>query len=311
MNKKLSASVSWIQMSAPAVSLYALTIMAQPSFEEEHPDITQYERVLRRVYLPTMHFFFTTAVIGAMSSVHSLFARWETFSKKPFSPAHAAFCFPTLAHANAIQAYRGALNSFSDIPPGSSFKLAIDAYWLFVLISGTLATIIITAKFIYRLPAWTKIDVANEVEPPQPHETLIADVILAGETYRQNFVSPAVLQANETGALVQVREAGRTKYVRTRKVTALGFEPIMDMMELQDEREKLLQWVEKNPPRQRKRTLSVPGITIPGQNFGNNNSGVYGAIGRTPASERRRRAQTSDGNYPFIDTSRGNRYHQV
>eukprot|EP00554_Chaetoceros_debilis_P011471 CAMPEP_0194106304 /NCGR_PEP_ID=MMETSP0150-20130528/6354_1 /TAXON_ID=122233 /ORGANISM="Chaetoceros debilis, Strain MM31A-1" /LENGTH=1671 /DNA_ID=CAMNT_0038794413 /DNA_START=184 /DNA_END=5196 /DNA_ORIENTATION=+ len=302
VNKKLSAPVSWIQMSAPAVSLYALTIMAQPSFEEEHPDITDFQRVHRMLYLPAMHFFFVCTILGALSSVQSLIARWDTFSKKPFSPAHAAFCFPTLAHANAVQAYRGAIDSFSDIQPGSPLKIALFCYWFFVLIVGTLSTFIITAKFFYMLPSWTRVDIEDEIEPPQPHETLISEVILAGETYRQNFVSPAVLQANETGALIQIRERGKSKYVRTRRVTALGFEPIMNIMELQNEREKLLEWVEKNPPRQRKRTLSVPGITIPGSDFGSNNVGVYGAMSRNaPSSEqRRRRAQTSDGNYAFL-----------
>lgn len=40
VNRKISATVGWMQMSAPNVSLYAMTLMAQPSFEEEHPDIT-------------------------------------------------------------------------------------------------------------------------------------------------------------------------------------------------------------------------------------------------------------------------------
>ena len=43
VNKKISATVAWMQMSAPAVSLYALTIMAQPSFEEEQPDVTNFQ----------------------------------------------------------------------------------------------------------------------------------------------------------------------------------------------------------------------------------------------------------------------------
>lgn len=290
-------------MSAPAVSLYAWTIMAQPSFEEEHPDINDYQRVNRILYLPFMHFLFATALIGALSSVQSLYTRWHHFKGRPFSPAHAAFCFPTLAHANSVQAYRGAIGSFSTIPSGSPIKLLIDAYWLFVLISGTIATFIISAKFFYMLPTWTlRLNLEDE-EPPAPHETIMANVITAGETWRQNFVSPAVLQANETGALVQVRRDGVTKYVRTRKVTALGFEPIMKEVELRRETEALLDYVEKNPPRTRKRTLSVPGITTNIENFGSNNRGVYtGTRGNTatPGNERRLRAQTSDGYYNFI-----------
>lgn len=311
MNNKLSAPVAWIQMSAPAVALYALTIMAQPSFEEEHPDVTEFQRVHRMLYLPSMHILFVLALIGMISSVQSLYVRWETFSKKEFSPAHAAFCFPTLAYANGIQAYRGAIDAFSDIKPHSTFKIVLDIYWFTILVGGTLATIIITFKFFYMLPSWTSVDVADEIEPPAPHETLMAEVITSGDTLRHNFVSPAVLQANEAGALVRLpgREAGRNKYVRTRRVTALGFEPIMNLIELNNERDALLDWVAKNPPRQRKRTLSVPGITYNLGNFGQNNTGVYsGNVPRTMGSaQRRARAQTSDGYYGIS----GERYPNV
>mmetsp|Transcript_5643 Transcript_5643/g.6925 ORF Transcript_5643/g.6925 Transcript_5643/m.6925 type:complete len:134 (-) Transcript_5643:25-426(-) len=130
----------------------------------------------------------------------------------------------------------------------------------------------------------------------------MSEVILAGQTLRENFVSPAVLQANEAGALVRVAGRGgeRPRYARTRRVTALGFEPIMNLIELNEERDALLEWVSKNPPRRRKRTLSVPGITT-NINFGTNNSGVYnGGIAEISSSaQRRARAQTSDWNYRF------------
>jgi len=304
LNKKLSAPVSWIQMSAPAVALCALTIMAQPSiFREEHPDITQFQRVHRMLYLPAMHFLFVGSVIGVMSSVQSLIARWDTFSQKTFSPAHAAFCFPTLAHANAIQSYRGAILSFSELQTDATFMLVLNIYWIFILVSGSIVTIIITAKFCYMLPSWTKVDVEDEIEPPAPNETIMSEVILAGQTLRQNFVSPAVLQANEAGALVRVpgREGERARYARTRRVTALGFEPIMNLIELNEERDALLEWVAKNPPRRRKRTLSVPGITT-NIHFGTNNRGVYngnGGVSEVSSAQRRLRAQTSDWNYRF------------
>ena len=124
LNKKLSAPVSWIQMSAPAAALCSLTIMAQPSFSEEYPDITQFQRVHRMLYLPVMHFLFATCLIGAVSSVHSLTVRWDGFIQKKFSPAHAAFCFPTLSHANAIQSYRSAIIAFSDLQSNEIFMRA-------------------------------------------------------------------------------------------------------------------------------------------------------------------------------------------
>jgi hypothetical protein len=282
INEKISATVGWMQMSAPAISLYALTIMAQPSFEEEHPDVTRFQVVHRMIYLPCMHVMCMLSVMGFLASVHSLWVRWDNFKKKEFSPAHAAFCFPTLSHANAIQAYRGAVNNFSDIPANNWRMQILYTYWVIVLVGGTIATLCITAKFLYCLPKWTVFDLEDEEEPPAPYETLMSlqDMVTAGETLRQPFVSPAVLQANETGALVLTRVGPdrQLRYVRTRRLAALGFEPTMDWSEMEHERKVLLEWVGKHPPRRRHRTLSVPGIDF---NYGNDSSSggypvVYG-----------------------------------
>jgi len=309
LNRKISAPVGWIQMSAPSIALYALTIMAQPSFEEEQPDVTNFQHVHRMIYLPCMHFLFGLAVIGVTSSVQSLYVRWDDFKKKEFSPAHTAFCFPTLAHANAIQAYRAAVNSFSDTPSGTPFKITIYIYWVIVLVVGTIVTLYVTYKFFSMLPNWTQIDVSDEVEPPAPYETRLTleNVITTGETLRQPFVSPAVLQANETGALVMLprdNERGH-RYVRTRRLTALGFEPIMEWSELNIEREVLLDWVGKNPPRRRKRTLSVPGIDFNYgyADFGFGNSGVYGTIPRDSSLHNRSSSSNTAGvNYKIWQT---------
>jgi hypothetical protein len=149
LNKKISATVAWMQMSAPNVSLYALTIMAQPSFQEEHPDINDFQRVHRQLYLPCMHFLFALALVGMLASLSSLWVRWNDFKKLPFSPAHAAFCVPTLSHANAIQAYRGSLDSFSTLPAGSPFRVCLYTYWVLVLAAGTIVTCWISVKFLY------------------------------------------------------------------------------------------------------------------------------------------------------------------
>lgn len=281
-----------MQMSAPNISLYALTIMAQPSFEEEHPDVTHFQKVHRMVYLPCMHFLFALCLVGMLASVVSLITRWKEFRKLQFSPAHVAFCCPTLSHANAIQAYRGAINSFGYLPPHSPFKIAIYVYWLFFLALGTVLTLTISTMFIYSLPKWTHIDTEGEIEPPAPYETsmTLSNMILSGDTMIQPFVSPAVLQANETGALVLTRtQDGRQRYVRTRKVTALGFEPMMDFITMEREREILLDYVGKHPPRRRNRTLSVPGIDFSyGANLGTDNSGVYGMRPPSPSYGRGR-----------------------
>ena len=283
-------------MSAPNVSLYALTLMAQPSFEEEHPDITKFQVVHRLVYLPCMHVLFALCILGMCASVHSLIVRWEDFRKLPFSPAHAAFCVPTLSHANAVQAYRAAVNSFSDIPRGSPFKICLYVYWVIVLAGGTIVTLWIGVLFLSRLPEWTHIDTEGEIEPPAPYETAMtsSNLITTGETLVQPFVSPAILQANETGALVLARNRqGDQVYRRTRKVTALGFEPIMTELQMDAERDLLLEWVARNPPRRRHRTLSVPGIDFSyGEEIGTG-TGVYNAEQGPTNWARRQRATTS------------------
>jgi hypothetical protein len=296
MNEKISATVGWMQMSAPAISLYALTIMAQPSFEEEHPDVTQFQRIHRMVYLPCMHVMCFLSILGFLASVLSLCTRWQDVKKREFSPAHAAFCFPTLSHANAIQAYRGSIISFSKIHHGSWRMIILYIYWLIVLLAGTIATLYITVRFLYSLPNWTNLDIDDEEEPPAPFETIMSrqDMVTSGEVMRQPFVSPAVLQANETGALILARNAdGNLRYVRTRRIRALGFEPTMKWSEMQSEREALLEYVGTHPTRRRHRTLSVPGIDFNyGQSLGTGNSGVYGALGTTSPMENRTRADT-------------------
>ena len=65
-------------------------------------------------------------------------------------------------------------------------------------------------------------------------------------------------------------------------MTALGFKPIMDLIELNQERDKLLEWVAKNPPRwtaqagpkgpEGARTGEPENATYPGAGYGSNRS---------------------------------------
>ena len=43
-------------------------------------------------------------------------------------------------------------------------------------------------------------------------------------------------------------------------MTARGFDPSMNDAELREERAALLDWVAKNAPRKRNRTMSIPGV---------------------------------------------------
>jgi hypothetical protein len=148
-------------MSAPNVALYAVTIMAQPSFEEENPDINQYQRLHRKYYLPFMSFLFGLCLLGAAASIHSLVVRWHDFRKLPFSPAHAAFCAPSLSHCNAVQAYRAAVLSFSGLPNKSYYLQLLYSYWIVVLIASTATTLVIATRFLYSLPKWTHFDLVK------------------------------------------------------------------------------------------------------------------------------------------------------
>ncbi|GKY98530.1 hypothetical protein MPSEU_000810000 [Mayamaea pseudoterrestris] len=264
LNKKIKAPVAWMQMTAPNISLYAMTIMAQPSFQEEHPDVTNYQKIHRAAYLPCMHFLFGLVMLGMVASVTSLFVRWKQFRQTHFSPAHAAFCNPCLYHASAIQAYRAAVKSFSGLSSHHPYLFFLYVYWLLALFIGTLTTVWITSQFLWCLKKWTNFDdLEVDTEPPAPHETTmtLSNLINTGDTLIQPFVSPAILQANETGQLIFARDiAGRVVYRRTLGMAALGFEPIMTESELLMERELLADFVGKNPPRRRNRTLSVPGI---------------------------------------------------
>jgi len=209
--------------------------------------------------------------------------------------------FHTLLFAKA---YRGAVMSFSDIPPRSWRMFILDAYWIIVLMGGTVVTFCFCSKFIYMLPEWTSPDLSNEEEPPAPYDTLLSQqhMVTAGDSLTQPFVSPAILQANETGALVLARSErdGTLRYVRTRRVRALGFEPTMNWSEMLEEEDVLLDYVGKNPPRRRHRTLSVPGIDFNyGSSqpvFGTNNTGIYGSYSPTYIPPRRRRSLSQGEN---------------
>jgi hypothetical protein len=290
LNKKIAAPVAWIGLSAPSITMYALTLVAQPTPYKE--SLLEQDSIIQlqdhdwmvKYYLPFQHLMMILSLVGLASAVHALVTRWDSFRKKPFSPAHAAFCFPTLSHTNAVQAYQGVIHSFSSSPPGSAFKVALYWYWVAFLLGGTILNLIFTYMYICRLPRWTKLDTAGEEVPPAPQDTFVhemLDTTGAHELFAQPFMSPAVLQANEAGALVRVRRGTEDfrihgPYVRTRKVTALGFDPTMDDDELRRERAELLDWVAKNAPRKRNRTMSNPLIF---QARGGQDQDIYGTFG--------------------------------
>merc|ERR1712157_165803 len=110
----MSATICWINMMGPALSLYSLAIIMQPAFQQERPDINHFQTVQRSIYLPSMSCLFVLCLIGMVSSVHGLVSRWQQVAREEFTPAHAAYSFPLLMHALAVQSYRNALDFFAE-----------------------------------------------------------------------------------------------------------------------------------------------------------------------------------------------------
>ena len=112
VNQKIALPVCYIQLSAPNITMYAVTLWAQ-SFPGQdtilNADPVRMSSFLdlhRRFYLPVQHFMLALSLLGMISIVHATIVRWKVFMAKEFSPAHIALVFPILSHTNAIQAYR-------------------------------------------------------------------------------------------------------------------------------------------------------------------------------------------------------------
>ena len=132
VNKKMSATVAWMVVSGPSSACYSATLLGQPSlFDEEHMDITSWKSIHIKVYIPFLSFLFFLSVIGMLTSCYSLRVRWKDLIVKGFSPAHVAFCFATLNHANVCQAYLSSIDAYLPdfAPPGSFLNRTLYTYW--------------------------------------------------------------------------------------------------------------------------------------------------------------------------------------
>ncbi|KAL3779983.1 hypothetical protein HJC23_007082 [Cyclotella cryptica] len=243
LSEKMSATVSYIQMMCPAVSLHSLAIIMEPSFREERPDISHFQALQRSIYLPSLSFLFTLCIIGMISSIHGIIIRMNQISREEFSPAHAAYSFPLLMHALAVQSYRSGLDFFAGAAANPTLKSALHLYFVFLVLTGTFVAVVCIILYIAFLPNWTMlVDPSNEVEPPPPNETTMMESVTYGESLIQHYMSPPILQANETGVLLLAydNEDDKFFFVRSRKVLpALGFEPMMRMREFTRERDAL------------------------------------------------------------------------
>lgn len=242
LNKKMSATICWMQMICPAISLYSLAIVMQPSFKEERPDISHFQTMQRTVYLPSMTCLFGLCVIGMISSLHGLAVRWKQIQKEEFTPAHAAYSFPLLMHALAVQAYRSSLGFFfetGEVNPTLNFVL--EVYWIVLVTAGTFVAVLCLIMYLSFLPSWINVNTSEELEPPAPNETSTFETVTWGESLIQSYVSPTILQSNEAGVLVMTHDYENNwgNLMRTKKVPAMGFEPMMRKRSFNREREAL------------------------------------------------------------------------
>lgn len=242
LNEKMSATICWMNMICPAVSLYSLAIIMEPAFQQERPDISHFQTVQRSIYLPSMTCLFGLCVIGMASSVHGLVVRWKQISREEFSPAHAAYSFPLLMHAVAVQSYRSSLDFFADADAvGPAPKAALRVYWTILAVAGTVIALVCIVTYLAFLLSWTDVDTRDELEPPPPNETSVCGSVTYGESLIQPYVSPTILQANETGTLIVAYDYqnGWSDFVRTGRIPAFGFEPMMGRRMLSRERNAL------------------------------------------------------------------------
>jgi hypothetical protein len=182
----MSATVCYMQMICPAVSLYSLAIIMEPSFREERPDISHFQALQRSIYLPSLTCLFTLCIIGVISSIHGILIRLKQISRAEFGPADAAYSFPLLVHALAVQSYRSGLDFFAGATVNPTMKSTLHMYFVFLVLSGTFVAVVCIIMYIAFLPMWTiVVDPSNEDEPPAPNETTMVHSVTYGESLIQ------------------------------------------------------------------------------------------------------------------------------
>mmetsp|Transcript_17056 Transcript_17056/g.36798 ORF Transcript_17056/g.36798 Transcript_17056/m.36798 type:complete len:130 (-) Transcript_17056:189-578(-) len=95
--------------------------------------------------------------------------------------------------------------------------------------------------YLIFLPSWVDVDTRDELELPAPNETSICNSVTYGESLIQPYISPTILQANETGILIMAYDYQNNwcDLVRTRRIPAFGFEPMMRKRAFNRERNEL------------------------------------------------------------------------
>ncbi|GMI32903.1 hypothetical protein TeGR_g4, partial [Tetraparma gracilis] len=89
-DRSVAPTVCWIQMSAPAGLLVAFIEMCPPTSPVRSRGVV---------------FLFLCCLLSVASVFQAVGRRWREVKATPFSPAHAAYCFPAVAHAAATAAF--------------------------------------------------------------------------------------------------------------------------------------------------------------------------------------------------------------
>ena len=132
VNKKIAPTVAWILISGPSSACYASTLLGQPTlYEVDNLDPTVWKSLHIKLFIPVLSTTFILAVIAMVMSLFAIKDRWPELKSKEFSPAHVAFCFATLNHANCCQGVLSSIDAYlrDYYPRDSSLYKLVYWYW--------------------------------------------------------------------------------------------------------------------------------------------------------------------------------------
>jgi hypothetical protein len=220
MNGAIAPTVCWLQMSAPAGLLIA--------FVRAAPDSMSCRNEIAR-------FLFGCCMVSVVSVARAIVVRWDALRRHPFSPAHAAFCFPSVAHANAVASFHKFLYDTRMpviVPPPPQI---LYFYLVTVVAVASAITIVVVAMFFLKLKGWVDIDITGIEEVA---DTLSVRALIGAEEndeLEELAVDTALLRAYENGTLVVARQGdedgnARNLLVRTKLSSpSYGFVPAIGL----------------------------------------------------------------------------------
>jgi len=149
---KIPLTVCWIQLSAPAVLTVAVLSIKSP---ESRPSA--------RPIIDSLAYCLLALMMVSVASVsHATYRKYPKFKQSNFTPAHAAFCFPTCAHFAGISAFHGYLSTSHPGMVGGKFERCVFFYMAFTAVAATFVTGTIVFLYVRSLRSW--VDIRLELE---------------------------------------------------------------------------------------------------------------------------------------------------